>query len=66
VHYSKYEETHLKDIMRHMAHLATRAGVGKLTAIKTKYQSSKFMRISTIPELRSQQIIDLAEQHVPL
>jgi cyclin B len=66
VHYSKYEESHLKDIMRHMAHLATRAGVGKLTAIKTKYQSSKFMRISTIPELRSQQIIDLAEQHVPL
>lgn len=66
VHYSKYEESQLRDTMRHMAHLATRSGLGKLTAIKTKYQSSKFMRISTIPELRSQQIIDLAEQYVPL
>lgn len=31
-----------------------------LQAVKTKYSSSKFMKISTIPELKSQQIKDLA------
>lgn len=58
--YSKYGESDLMPIMEHMAYLVTKAGTGKLTAVKTKYQSSKFMRISLIPELKSQLIQDLA------
>ena len=47
-------------IMKKMAVLVTKSGAGKLVAIKTKYQSSKFMRISAVPELKSQLIQDLA------
>jgi len=46
--------------MERIALLVTKAGTGKLTAVKTKYQSSKFMRISQMPELSSQLIKDLA------
>jgi cyclin B len=59
-HYSKYTEEDLQPIMERIALLVTKAGTGKLTAIKTKYQSSKFMRISQMPELSSQLILDLA------
>jgi len=58
--YSKYSEQELRPIMERMSLLVTKAGTGKLTAIKTKYQSSKFMRISQIPELTSQVILDYA------
>ena len=43
--------------MKKMATLLQKAGTGKLTAVKTKYQSSKFMRISNIPELKTAAII---------
>ena len=46
--------------MQKMAVLVTRAGTGKLTAIKTKYSSSKFMKISNIPELQSPLVEELA------
>ena len=46
--------------MKKMAVLVTRAGTGKLTAIKTKYASSKFMKISNIPELKSPMVEELA------
>jgi len=59
-HYSKYPETKLKPIMHRMALLVSKAGTGKLTAIHTKYSSSKFMRTSRMPELQSQIITDLA------
>jgi len=58
--YSKYSEKELMPIIKKMAVLVTKAGSGKLVAIKTKYQSSKFMRISTVPELKSTTIQDLA------
>jgi hypothetical protein len=58
--YSKYSEKELMPIIKKMAVLVTKSGSGKLVAIKTKYQSSKFMRISTVPELKSQVILDLA------
>ena len=48
-------------LIQKMALLATKAGTGKLTAIKTKYQSSKFMRIANLPELKCQLMVDLAE-----
>lgn len=60
-YYSKYTEHELQPIMQRMAHLVTKAGTGKLTAIKTKYQSSKFMRIANLPELKSEVILDLAQ-----
>lgn len=59
--YSKYSEDHLLPIMKRMAVLVTKAGAGKLTAIYTKYKSSKFMKISVIPELKSQVIQELAK-----
>ncbi|CAC5395051.1 CCNB2 [Mytilus coruscus] len=59
-HYSSYEETELVHTMQKLASLVVKAENSKLTAVKTKYSSSKFMKISTIPELKSQQIKDLA------
>lgn len=60
--YSHYPEKAILPIMQRMAYLVQRSGTGKLTAIKTKYQSSKFMRISTIPELSCPLIAELAEK----
>jgi G2/mitotic-specific cyclin-B2 len=60
VHYSGYEETKLEYLMCRMCQLVLKAGTGKLTAIKTKYSSSKFMRISKLPQLESQLINDFA------
>lgn len=59
--YSKYNEKELMLIMQKMAVLVQKSGTGKLTAIHTKYKSSKFMRISTIPELKCAAISELAE-----
>lgn len=59
-HYSKYPESKLKPIMQRMAVLVSKSGTGKLTAIHTKYSSSKFMRTSRMPELQCQLITDLA------
>ncbi|XP_066491172.1 G2/mitotic-specific cyclin-B2 [Tiliqua scincoides] len=50
-YYTGYEEENLTPVMQHMA---------KNVAIKFKYSSSKFMRISTIPELNCTYIKDLA------
>jgi len=44
-----------------LCQLVLRAGTGKIVAIKNKYQSSKFMRISTLPELDCQMVRDLSE-----
>jgi cyclin B len=53
VYYSRYTEQQLMPIIRKMADLVLSAGTGKLTSIKGKYQSSKFMRISKSPVLES-------------
>lgn len=59
-YYSKYSEEHLLPIMQRMALLVTKAGTGKCTAVKTKYQSSKFMKISSCPQLKCNLIAELA------
>jgi cyclin B len=59
-YYSKYNEEDLRSTMERLALLVTKAGTGKLTAIKTKYQSSKFMRISQVPELSCDLIQEMA------
>lgn len=60
-HYSKYSEKELKPIMQKMAHLIVKSDTSKLTAVKSKYQSSKFMKISTIPQLKGRLVKELAE-----
>lgn len=62
-YYSKYSEEEMLPIMRKMAYLVAKAGTGKLTAIHLKYQSSKFMRISGVPELKGQTIVELAAEN---
>lgn len=59
--YSKYTESELRPILKRLADLLQKAGTGKLTAIKTKYQSSKFMKISLLPELQSKVVAELAQ-----
>ena len=54
VYYSGYEESQLENLMCRICQLSLRAGTGKLTAVKTKYSSSKLMRISKLPQLDSQ------------
>lgn len=58
--YSQYTESELLPVMKKMAILIQKSGAGKLTAIHTKFKSSKFMRISAIPELKSDTVSDLA------
>lgn len=64
VHYSCYTEKHLTWLMCRLCQLILRAGTGKLTAVKTKFQGSKFMRISKLPELDSQLVHDMSERNV--
>jgi len=59
-HYSAYTESDLQPVIKRLAILVTKAGTGKLKAIYDKYKSSKFMRISTLPELQTSVITDLA------
>lgn len=59
-HYSSYEEKDLVHTMQKLASLVVKAENSKLTAVRTKYSSSKFMKISNIPELKSPLIKDLA------
>ena len=61
VHHSRYSEEELMPTMKKMARLVTKAKTGKLTAVHTKYKSSKFNRISVVPELKSSVITSLAE-----
>jgi hypothetical protein len=64
VHYSGYTEHQLQSLICRLCQLVLKAGTGKLTAIKTKYQSSKFMRISKLVQLDSQIVRDLAQSSV--
>lgn len=59
-HYSAYTEKEMLPLMCKLSNLVMKAENSKLTAVRTKYSSSKFMKISTIPELKSQAIKDMA------
>ncbi|KAF7212146.1 G2/mitotic-specific cyclin-B2 isoform X1 [Nothobranchius furzeri] len=54
-HYSTYDEAHLKPIMQHIAKnvVMVNEGKTKFLAVKNKYSSSKLMKISLIPQLKS-------------
>ncbi|KAJ8247889.1 hypothetical protein GJAV_G00251730 [Gymnothorax javanicus] len=61
-HYSTYDEAHLRPIMQLIAKnvVLVNEGRTKYLAIKNKYGSSRLMRISQIPQLKSAVITDLA------
>ncbi|XP_058484491.1 G2/mitotic-specific cyclin-B2 isoform X1 [Solea solea] len=61
-HYSTYDTAHLKPIMQHIAKnvVAVNDGKTKFQAVRNKYSSSKLMKISLIPQLRSSIIKDFA------
>ncbi|XP_073443059.1 G2/mitotic-specific cyclin-B2-like isoform X2 [Dendrobates tinctorius] len=61
-HYTGYLEEDLSHIMRHMAKNVTKVNknMTKHVAVRNKYASSKLMKISTIPQLLSPVITDLA------
>ncbi|XP_055076992.1 G2/mitotic-specific cyclin-B2-like isoform X2 [Periophthalmus magnuspinnatus] len=61
-HYSTYDEAHLRPIMQCIAKNVVQINDGKtkFTAVKTKYSSSKLMKIALIPQLRSPIIRSMA------
>ncbi|XP_019625403.1 PREDICTED: G2/mitotic-specific cyclin-B-like isoform X2 [Branchiostoma belcheri] len=61
-YYSTYSEEDLLPIMRHMAKNISKSSTSKLQAVRNKYTSSKFLKIATIPELKSDYIQELAEK----
>ncbi|XP_028661335.1 G2/mitotic-specific cyclin-B1 [Erpetoichthys calabaricus] len=62
-HYSSYTESCLTPVMQHMAKNVVKVneGLTKYMAVKNKYASQKHMRISTIPELKTSLIKNLAK-----
>ncbi|XP_067351548.1 G2/mitotic-specific cyclin-B2-like isoform X3 [Channa argus] len=62
-HYSTYDEAHLNPIMQHIAKnvLTVNEGKTKFLAVKNKYSSSKLMKISLIPQLKSSVIKNMAD-----
>ncbi|XP_030269279.1 G2/mitotic-specific cyclin-B2-like isoform X1 [Sparus aurata] len=61
-HYSTYDEAHLKPIMQHIAKniVTVNEGKTKFQAVKNKYSSSKLMKISLIPQLKSSIVRNMA------
>ncbi|XP_006049680.1 G2/mitotic-specific cyclin-B2 isoform X1 [Bubalus kerabau] len=61
-YYTGYTESEVLEVMRHMAKNVVRVNenMTKFTAIKNKYASSKLLKISTIPQLNSKAIQELA------
>ncbi|XP_056464351.1 G2/mitotic-specific cyclin-B2-like isoform X1 [Gadus chalcogrammus] len=61
-HYATYDESHLKPIMQHMAKnvVTVNEGKTKFQAVKNKYSSSKLMKISLIPQLKSDVVTSMA------
>ncbi|KAK2853641.1 hypothetical protein Q5P01_006302 [Channa striata] len=62
-HYSTYDEAHLKPIMQHIAKnvVTVNEGKTKFQAVRNKYSSSKLMKISLIPQLKSSMIKSMAD-----
>jgi len=62
-YYSKYSENDLKPIMRKISKLIVRADHDKQQAVRTKYASSRYMKISCLPELHPDYYIKFAVMH---
>ncbi|XP_036296254.1 G2/mitotic-specific cyclin-B2 isoform X2 [Pipistrellus kuhlii] len=61
-YYTGYTENDLLEVMQHMAKNVVRVNenLTKFIAIKNKYASSKLLKISTIPQLNSKAVKELA------
>ncbi|XP_016357566.1 G2/mitotic-specific cyclin-B2-like [Sinocyclocheilus anshuiensis] len=61
-HYSTYDEAHLKPIMQHIAKnvVLVNEGLTKHVTVRKKYSSSRLMKISLLPQLKSSFVKDLA------
>uniref|UniRef100_A0A2K5I9F9 Uncharacterized protein n=1 Tax=Colobus angolensis palliatus TaxID=336983 RepID=A0A2K5I9F9_COLAP len=61
-YYTGYTENEVLEVMQHMAKNVVKVNenLTKFIAIKNKYASSKLLKISTIPQLNSKAIKDLA------
>ncbi|KAM5293360.1 G2/mitotic-specific cyclin-B2 [Ctenodactylus gundi] len=61
-YYTGYSESEVVDVMRHMAKNVVEVNENrtKFIAVKNKYASSKLLKISTIPQLNSRAVRDLA------
>ncbi|KAG9464173.1 hypothetical protein GDO78_020359 [Eleutherodactylus coqui] len=66
-HYTAYSEETLLPIMQHMAKNVVRVnkGLTKHLTVKNKYAGSKQMKISSIPQLRSEVVVQLARPLMP-
>ncbi|XP_072275355.1 G2/mitotic-specific cyclin-B1-like [Pyxicephalus adspersus] len=66
-HYTMYSEESLLPIMQHMAKNVVKVnkGLTKHMTVKNKYASSKQMKISAIPQLRSEVVVELARAVMP-
>ncbi|XP_038606290.1 G2/mitotic-specific cyclin-B2 [Tachyglossus aculeatus] len=62
-YYTGYSEDEVWEVMQHMAKnvVKVNGNLNKFIAVKNKYASSKLMKISTIPQLNSKTIQDLAQ-----
>ncbi|XP_077988545.1 G2/mitotic-specific cyclin-B-like [Glandiceps talaboti] len=60
--YSTYSQTELLPIMRKMCKLIVKSEKSKLQAVRNKYTSSKFMKISTISGLQSPMVTELSNE----
>uniref|UniRef100_A0A3Q3AL12 G2/mitotic-specific cyclin-B2 n=2 Tax=Kryptolebias marmoratus TaxID=37003 RepID=A0A3Q3AL12_KRYMA len=60
--YSTYDEAHLKPIMQHVAKnvVLVNEGKTKFQAVKNKYSTNKLLKISLIPELKSNTVRNMA------
>ena len=59
-HYSTYTEIDLKPCITRIAELVSNMTTGKQQAVRSKYCSSKFMRVAKDPVLKSQTVMKLA------
>ncbi|XP_013773123.1 G2/mitotic-specific cyclin-B-like [Limulus polyphemus] len=62
VYYSFYEEAQLLPVMKQFCVLIQKSEKAKLQAVRMKYASSKFMKISMIPELKLQHVEELSKE----
>ncbi|XP_023222645.1 G2/mitotic-specific cyclin-B-like [Centruroides sculpturatus] len=63
VYYSQYDESQLLPLVYRLSHIIYTAEKNKLQAIHKKYTHSKFLKISTIPQLKSKLVQQFAEKH---
>ncbi|XP_041369719.1 G2/mitotic-specific cyclin-B-like [Gigantopelta aegis] len=64
-HYSAYTEKDLQPLVQKLAQIVQKAESSKLTAVRTKFSSSKFMKISQIPQLKRPLLQQIANGGVP-